>query len=185
MIRYLKTLVAVLVASVMAVGELRNAQAQEYGGFALGTTYGGDTSARAWAFDFGDSAAEAEDAAGRRCGDLLGSSCRTWWASFTNSCYAVAVSECLEGCMRPAYGVAGGSSRNEASTAAIAVCESEASKWGGRGGGGGGGGGDLSRGDERPGRTGRGLRRRRCGRDRRNGGFAGGFVGGMACCCGA
>ena len=178
MIRYL---VALVVALMATVGGLRDAQAQEHGAFVLGFYGMKEGAATAWAFDYGDSAEAAVDAAYMRCGELLrevtdgyGFICATGQASFANSCYAVAVGECLEGCVKPAYGFAGGSSRNEASTAAIAMCENAASS--------GGGGGDLSRGDERPGRTGRGLRRGGRGRDRRNGGFAGGFVGGMACC---
>ena len=134
MTRYFKTLVVVVVALMATVGGLRDAEAQEHGAFALGFYGIGEASATAWAFDYGDSAAAAENAAGRRCGDLLGNWCGTWRTTFTNSCYAVAMSECVvEGCVRPAYGVAGGSSRNEASTAAIAMCESKASSAGASG----------------------------------------------------
>ena len=136
MIRYL---VALVVALMATVGGSRDAQAQEHGAFALGFYGTGEASATAWAFDHGDSAAEAQDAADMRCRELLGEVtdgyglCRTWRTSFANSCYAVAVGECLEGCVRPAYGVAGGSSRNEASTAAIAMCENAASSGGAAG----------------------------------------------------
>ena len=132
MFRYLKTLVAALVAAVMAVGEARDVKAQEHGAFSLGFYGMGDASATAWAFDSGDSAEAAQFAADMRCHELLrgvsdgNGICATWQASFADSCYAVAVSECPGDCVRPAYGVSGGSSRNEASTAAIAQCESAA-----------------------------------------------------------
>ena len=71
MTRYLKTLIVALVAAVMAVGELRDAEAQEHGAFSLGFYGMGDASATAWALEFGDSAEAAEFAADMRCHELL------------------------------------------------------------------------------------------------------------------
>ena len=76
MTRYLKTLVALVVALMAAVGGSRDAESEQYGALVLGMYGLEDTSATAWAFDFGDSAAAAEDAAARRCEEQLGNLCR-------------------------------------------------------------------------------------------------------------
>ena len=67
-----------------------------------------------------------KDAALSRCAQHFGAPCSTYLSAFEDTCHAVAVSECLEGCVRPAHGVSGGSSLKEATTGAIAMCESNA-----------------------------------------------------------
>ena len=83
----------------------------------------------AWQFGTGDSAAAAERAALNGCARRLGSSCELRGRAFTNSCAAIAVSECPAGsCSTPAFGYAGGRTRREAETSAIAFCRSYASR---------------------------------------------------------
>ena len=97
------------------------ASSAEWGALAFGID--GTRNAWAWAFDYGDSKAAAETAAGDRCRGLLGRGCGAYWDSFANTCAAIAVSECPSGCSRPAYGIASAPVRNTAATEAIASCE--------------------------------------------------------------
>ena len=130
------------------------ASSAEWGGMAFGIAFDSVdglayASAWAWAFEYGDSGAAARTAAQDRCEGLLGRFCEQYSGAFENTCAAIAVSECPSGCSLPGYGISRGSSEREASRGAIELCESSQ-----------GGVRDLSRGDERPGRTGGGLRRR-------------------------
>lgn len=147
MFRYFKTLVAALVAALMATaGDLRDAKAQnapawggparehlerlsyaaepaEFGALAFGESETG----MVWAADFGDRWMSAKTAAVERCSGALGSPCWSWGV-FPNRCVALAVSDCPEGsCSKPAYGVALGTTFGEAVAGAVAECESGAS----------------------------------------------------------
>ncbi len=96
-----------------------------YAALAIATSHRG--TGYAWAFDYGDSAAATERAAVNRCEGLSGSggSCRLVGRAYTNSCLAIAVSECRSGTCT--WGSSGGRTRSEAETAAIAACERSAS----------------------------------------------------------
>ena len=119
MTRYLKMLAMAFVALAAAAGGSRDAQSEEWGALAFGSSGRGV----AWAFSSRDSERAADTAAVNRCQRLLGSSCESW-GTFVNSCGAIAVSECpRDSCSRPAYGFATRGNRSEATRAAIAQCE--------------------------------------------------------------
>ena len=87
------------------------------------TAYWGETDRRyAWSINTGDSASVAERGARTACERSLDSSCRGL-SGRTNSCVAIAVSECPSSCSVPAHGISLRPTRRQAETAAISECE--------------------------------------------------------------
>ena len=116
-----------------AYQEVRVAVSAGYAALAIATSPGGG-GRYAWQFGYDDSAAAAERDARNKCEGLSGSggSCRLLGGgAFTNTCYALALSECRSGSCT--WGSAGGRTRSEAERAAIAQCERTAPRIGAAG----------------------------------------------------
>ena len=126
MTRYLKTLVALVVAFAAAAGGSRDAWSEEnHGALALGMS--ADGRRVTWAYESANSELGAKDAALSRCAQLFGTPCSTYLHAFEDTCLAISVSACPAGdCIRPAYGVSEGYPRDVAIAGAIEACESAA-----------------------------------------------------------